>query len=772
MAKSLIIVESPAKTRTIKQFVGDDYQLAASMGHVRDLPKSSLGVDVEHDFQPEYVTIRERATVLKRLREAAAKAETVYIATDPDREGEAIAWHLAQALKLPRPLRIEFNEITRRAVTEALKHPRTIDSHRVDAQQARRLLDRLVGYTLSPLLQRKLRKRGLSAGRVQSVAVRLICEREREIQAFLPEEYWDITAQVTPGPLEDLFSVKLVSKGGKEFKAKNQEQAQQAAAEIWESALRVEKAKTSDQARRPPAPFVTSTLQQDAANRLGFTARQTMRVAQQLYEGVELGPEGHAGLITYMRTDSTRIAAEAQAAAREVITERFGADYAPKQARTYAVSRGAQEAHEAIRPTSPARTPEQVEGYLDETQARLYKLIWSRFMASQMADLRLHIAAVDISAGDYLLRGRGVHVLFPGFTVVYPARDRELAIPELREGDWLDLLALGREQKFTQPPPRYSEASLVRALEAQGIGRPSTYAPIISTIQERGYVYLEDKKFRPTDLGFVVTDQLVQHFPGIMEVEFTAGMETKLDQIEEGKEDWVAILRDFYGPFQEELVKADAAMQTVKVTAQQTEHTCEECGKPMLLRVGRNGPFLACSGYPECTHTQPVPGGAEEERRSRKVPPEPTDEKCEECGSPMVIRSGRRGRFLACSAFPKCKHTRPLPGEEGESGKPGRAAPEPTDQKCDKCGSPMVIRSGRRGRFLACSAYPKCRNTAPLAGEKAEDTATVPTDVTCDLCGKPMAVRRGRWGPFLGCTGYPECKGIKKLPPPEAGQQL
>jgi DNA topoisomerase-1 len=708
MAKSLIIVESPAKTRTIRQFVGDGYQLEASMGHVRDLPKSKLGVDVEHDFEPEYLSIRGRTAVLKKLRAAVGKADVVYIATDPDREGEAIAWHLAQALKLEEPRRIEFNEITRRAVTQALEHPRKIDQHRVNAQQARRVLDRLVGYSLSPLLQRKLRKWGLSAGRVQSVAVRLICDREREIEAFVAEEYWDVTAKVTPDSPEEAFQVKLVLKEGKKLVLGDYDQARQAAAEIWNAALRVERVKDSMQARRPPPPFITSTLQQEAANRLGMSTRQTMRVAQQLYEGVELGGGEAVGLITYMRTDSTRVAQEAQQSARKFIEKEFGKDYAPERARTYRARRGAQEAHEAVRPSYPERTPEQVAPFLDDRQRRLYELIWRRFMASQMADLRLQIKSVDVSAGPYVLRGRGVRVVFPGFSRVYSTRDAEVAMPEVQQGMLLAPIALTALQQSTQPPPRYSEASLVRALEAQGIGRPSTYAPIIGTIQDRGYVYLEEKRFRPTDLGFAVTDQLVAHFPEVMDIEFTAGMESQLDQIEQGKADWVEALRAFYGPFAEAVARAETQMEKVSVQPQETDEVCEECKKPMLLRVGRRGPFLACSGYPECKHTRPAPGSKEEEGPKRP-PAEPTDEVCDKCNSPMVIRSGRRGRFLACSAFPKCRNTRPLPEEEAAA-------------------------------------------KQAAAGEK------------CDLCGQPMAARSGRFGPFLGCSDYPKCKGIKRLP--------
>ena len=730
------------------------------MGHVRDLPKKTLGIDVEDDFRPEYVDLRDRSAALAKLRKAAAKADTVYIATDPDREGEAIAWHLGEALKLEKPRRIEFNEITRRAVTEALKHPREIDMRRVDAQQARRLLDRLVGYTLSPLLQRKMGKFPLSAGRVQSVAVRLICEREREIQAFVPEEFWEVIAQVTPGAMDDIFSVKLVTVDGKKAKVENCEQASAIANEIWESALRVSRVKESQQARRPPPPFITSTLQQEAANRVGMSARHTMRVAQQLYEGVELGPEGSVGLITYMRTDSTRIAQEAQADARKTIVSLYGEEYLPKEARKYAARRGAQEAHEAVRPTSPARTPDAVAPYLSAQQKRLYGLIWSRFLASQMADLRLRINSVDVRAGRCVLRGRGVEVLFPGFSRVYPTRDKEVRVPRVEEGALLDPLSLSAAQRFTQPPPRYTEGTLVRALEAEGIGRPSTYAPIISTIQDRGYVYLEEKRFRPTDLGFAVTDQLVAHFPEVINVAFTADMESKLDRVEEGDVDWVSTLREFYGPFSGMVSRAEKEMGTVKVQPQETDEVCEQCGKPMLLRVGRRGPFLACSGYPECDNTRPVPGQEGKEGEARAAP-ERTDEKCDKCGGEMVIRTGRRGRFLGCSKYPKCRNTRPLPGEEA-------AAPEPTDEKCDKCGSPMVIRTGRRGRFLACSAFPNCRNTRSLPGEEA--AAPEPTDEKCELCGRPMALRQGRYGQFLGCTGYPECKGIKRLQPKDGAE--
>jgi len=678
------------------------------MGHVRDLPRSSLGVDIEHDFRPKYLTIRERAPILKRLRDMVAKAEAVYLATDPDREGEAIAWHLVQALRIPDPRRIEFNEITRRAVTEALQHPRAVDMKRVDAQQARRILDRLVGYKLSPLLQRKMRKWGLSAGRVQSVAVKLVCDREREIQAFAPEEYWETIAYVTPEVAEDVFPAKLVLKDGKKIKVSDFASAQQVASEIWEALLQIERLKQTEQARRPSPPFITSTLQQEAANRLGMSARTTMRVAQELYEGVEMAGE-HFGLITYMRTDSTRVSPEAQAEARQVVRAQFGETYLPREPRHYRARRGAQEAHEAIRPTSPSRAPDEVAAMLsDERQVRLYRLIWNRFMASQMADQRLHITVADITAGPYLLRARGIRVLFDGFARVYPTREKEVRLPALSRGGMLDLLALASNQRFTEPPSRYTEASLVRELESNGIGRPSTYAAIIGTVQDRGYVYLDQEKhFWPTDLGFTVTEQLVSHFPDIINVEFTAGMESKLDQIEEGKADWIGTLQHFYQPFNQSLVKAEVAMEKVSIKPQETGEACDLCGKPMLLRIGRRGPFLACSGYPQCKRTRPAPGSSPE-------------------------------------------------------GSQAKARPEPTDQVCEKCGQAMVIRTSARGRFLACSGYPKCRQTRPLPEEEA--AAALAADEKCDLCGKPMALRHGRWGPFLGCTGYPQCKQVKRLP--------
>src|SRR5579871_789457 len=616
MAKALIIVESPAKTKTLKNFLGADYQVAASMGHVRDLPEKQLGVDVEHDFQPTYETIPDRKEVLRKLASAAKDVSTVYLASDPDREGEAIAWHLTQALKLPNPQRIEFNEITRQAVQQALQHPRRIDMHRVDAQQARRVLDRLVGYKLSPVLWRKIQK-GLSAGRVQSVAVRLICEREREIQAFVPEEYWSLTATLTPRPPEKRFPfpAKLFSRAGQRLEPKTQADIEQILQDLEGAGYKVADVKKREQRRNPAPPFITSTLQQEASRKLGFGNRKTMSVAQDLYEGIELGELGHVGLITYMRTDSVRVATEAQAEARRFVAEKYGPAYVPEAPRQYKTKGSAQDAHEAIRPTSVFRDPDSVAPYLSAEQQRLYRLIWQRFVASQMNPAIMDVTTADIAAtgpantgAPYVFRATGSVVKFDGFMRVYTegkdteelADDEQPPLPPLAREQNLELLKLEPRQHFTEPPPRYTEATIVKALEEQGIGRPSTYASIIQTIRDREYVTLEEKRFRPTDLGFKVTDQLVKHFPSVMDVKFTADMETKLDDVEEGKVDWVHLLRDFYTPFERQLETARVEMDNLKPQPVETDIHCPVTGKVMLLRQSRYGPFLGCSGYPEC----------------------------------------------------------------------------------------------------------------------------------------------------------------------------
>jgi DNA topoisomerase-1 len=721
--KSLIIVESPAKTRTIKNYLGDDYEIMASMGHVRDLPENGLGVDLEHHFAPEYVTIREKAEVLSRLRRAVKSVETIYLATDPDREGEAIAWHLHEALNLHGAKRIEFNEITKSAVTAALEHPRTIDMNRVNAQQARRVLDRLVGYQLSPLLWKKVR-RGLSAGRVQSVAVKLICDREREILAFVPEEYWTIIAHLATRGEVRAFTAKLIALHGEKITIRDEAAARTAEAVLSTAAYSVGNVKISEQKRNPQPPFITSTLQQEAFRAYGFSARRTMALAQQLYEGIELGGEdGHAGLITYMRTDSTRVSNEAQAQAREYIEARYGADYLPAAARKTKAVKGAQEAHEAIRPTDVFRTPESLASHLNADQVKLYRLIWRRFLASQMAAATLEVMVVDVQAGPYTLRANGQRVIFPGYQALSPDRQETEFLPPVKAGDPLDLQQLDTEQHFTEPPARYTEATLVKSLEARGIGRPSTFAAIISTIIDRRYVFQEQKKFHPTGLGMVVTEQLEKHFASIIDYDFTARMESQLDAVESGTEDWVQLLEEFYGPFAHALEDATEHMERIKVPAVPLEQPCPTCGKGLVLREGKFGRFVACTGYPECSFT------AEEKVFF-----------CEETGE----------------------------AAEGEDGaKPEGMCPEVAElPPCEQCGAPMVIRRSRRGQFLGCSRYPECKGIRQMPGEAPrEKKEPAPwTSVACDKCGRPMALRASKRGPFLGCTGFPRCRTIKQVP--------
>jgi len=653
--KSVIIVESPAKTRTLKNFLGDDFEILASMGHVRDLPQKEMGVDVDHSFKPTYVTITQRKPLLTKLRAAVKSAKEVYLASDPDREGEAIAWHLAEALKLTDPQRLEFHEITRDAAREALTHPRPIDMHLVDAQQARRVLDRLVGYTISPLLYKNSSGRARSAGRVQSVAVRLVVDKEREIQAFVPQEYWNVEAWLATDGESEAFPAKLVKKAGEKIELVSEELAQAAVEELWNEPYIIKEIKQTSQVRNAPAPFTTSTLQQDASTKLSYSPRRTMRLAQQLYEGIDLGEEGPTGLITYMRTDAVRIAPQAQAQAREFIAQAYGDAYLPETPRVYKASKSAQEAHEAIRPTSAFRRPEDLEQYLDNDQMKLYRLIWSRFLASQMSAVRLALRTVITSAGQWEFESREVKIAFPGFSAIYPIRDKEILLPELSEGQLLFLASLAAEQHFTDPPARFTEASLVKELEANGIGRPSTYAPILELIQERGYVYLDDKrKLHPTDLGFVVIDKLVEHFPNIMEIQFTASVEGDLDKIEEGEANWQEVLKTFYDPFATSLETAKQEMGRIRLPGLPTDEVCTECGKPMVQRTGRTGPFLACSGFPECKHTRPMPGA--------EVAPQ---QACDKCGKPMMMRRSRFGPFLGCSGYPECKNTVRLKGGGG-----------------------------------------------------------------------------------------------------------
>ncbi|MEJ5251066.1 MAG: type I DNA topoisomerase [Chthonomonadetes bacterium] len=697
-AKPLIIVESPAKTKTLKNFLGDAYRVEATMGHVRDLPENRFGVDLEDGFKPEYVTLRERREVLKKLKEAAQQASEVYLASDPDREGEAIAWHLKEALKLQNARRIEFNEITRQAVEQALQNPRDIDMNRVNAQQARRILDRIVGYKLSPLLWKKASRNTLSAGRVQSVAVRLVVDREREIESFVPEEYWTITARLTPDSPDNAFDATLRLRDGEKLELHNEQEANAVLQELEGAQYVVGQIKRTERKRNPSPPFITSTLQQEAARKLGFSAKRTMQVAQQLYEGVELGEQGSVGLITYMRTDSTRVANEAQAQAREYIKGEFGDPYLPSKPPQYRSRRGAQDAHEAIRPTSVTRTPESVKQYLSADQFQLYRLIWQRFIASQMAPAVLDVVTVDIQANRYTFRATGSSVKFDGFMRIYVegkdtselSDEERPPLPPMIEGQILTLLALVPEQHFTEPPPRYTEATLVKALEEKGIGRPSTYATILSTIVERGYVELRDKRFHPTPLGIAVTDYLVKHFPDILDVQFTAGVEQQLDEIEEGNREWTEVLQAFYGPFAQKLAESEQSEERVQVQVQETDYECPLCGSKMVVRTGRYGRFLGCSRYPECK------GVLKLTKNGEPAPPDrETDEKCEQCGWPMVIRWGKYGDYLACTNE-KCKARRPL------------NAPDITCPSCKQ--GKIVEKRSRKGRaFYGCNRYPACQ---------------------------------------------------------------
>lgn len=672
MTKTLVIVESPAKAKTISKFLGRKYAVKASMGHVRDLPKSQFGVDVKNGFTPKYITIRGKGDTIKELKSAVKKADKVLIASDPDREGEAIAWHLQKLLDIrdDEKCRIEFNEITKKAILSAVKQPRPIDYNRVNAQQARRILDRLVGYNLSPLLWRKIKK-GLSAGRVQSVAVRLICDREEEIQSFEPEEYWTLTGLFVKKGY-DPFEAKLYKYKDKKIKISNEEEMKRLLDALKGIRYTVTGVVRKEKSRKPALPFITSTLQQEAYRKLNFTARKTMTVAQQLYEGLDLGKEGTSGLITYIRTDSTRVSSEAREEVQKYIMECFGAQYiGPKTAKSTGKGK-VQDAHEAIRPTSIYRDPDKIKEYLTKDQYKLYKLIWSRFLASQMSPAIFDITSVDISAGDYLFRAAGSIIKFPGFMRVYTEgrddgeKDEEKLLPELKEGEELEIRSLTPKQHFTQPPPRYTDATLVKALEEKGIGRPSTYAPIVETIIKRGYVVRENKQFYPTELGMIVVDLLKKHFKDIIDVDFTAGMEEKLDSIEEGELDWVQVLNNFYDPFKRTLEKAEKEIGQIQVAEDVTEEICEQCGRNMVVKVGRYGKFLACPGFPQCRNTRPLL--------------EPIGVKCPRCGGELVIRRTKKGRkFFGCSRYPECDFV---------------TWDRPSAVKCHACGGLMVEKNG------------------------------------------------------------------------------
>jgi DNA topoisomerase-1 len=738
--KSLLIVESPAKVKTLSKFLGKEFTIKASIGHVKDLPKKELGVDIENNFAPTYVVIEGKEKVLKELKKAAKNADLIFLGPDPDREGEAIAWHIAEELNgnSDKILRVEFNEITERAVTEAIKKPRRIDMNLVNAQQARRVLDRLVGYKLSPLLWRKVR-RGLSAGRVQSVALRLVVEREREIEAFKPEEYWSITATLQ-GKEPPPFDARLFQINGQKAEIKNESEAKGIIEDLDNKTFIVKKIEKKKRKRSPAPPFITSTLQQEASRKLRFTVKKTMLIAQQLYEGLELGPEGSVGLITYMRTDSVRVASEAQQEAKEFIIKEFGNDYAPQKIPIYKSKKTAQEGHEAIRPTSVFRRPEDIKNYLTRDQYLLYSLIWKRFLASQMSSALLEQTSIDIEVERYIFRATGTIIKFMGFMTLYTedideVTEEEGQLPPLSEGDVLRTINILPKQHFTQPPPRYTEATLVKDLEARGIGRPSTYATILSTIQERKYVEKSDGRLKPTELGIVVNDLLVERFPELMNVSFTAKMEDNLDKVEEGVSKWVKVVRDFYIPFNKDLTEAMENLGKIKPGDTFTDQICEKCGRTMVIKWGKHGRFMACSGFPDCKNTMPLEKKTTE-HKTQGTEIQPTGEKCEKCGSPIVLKSGRFGKFLTCSRYPECKTTRPLS----------------IGVKCPEDNGEIVERKTKKGKiFFSCSNYPTCKFA----------TWDRPVPQECPRCGAGILVeRRTKKGEFLVCLkkgcGYKE----------------
>jgi len=717
----LVIVESPTKAKTISRFLGKDFKILASFGHIRDLPKSKLGVDVKNNFEPTYAIPLKSRPKVKELKAAAKKAETILFATDEDREGEAISWHLAQILDVePSKLqRITFHEITKEALDEALKHPKELDLRLVDAQQARRILDRLVGYELSPLLWRKIR-RGLSAGRVQSVALRLVVEREREIKDFVAEEYWTVEGIFAKKKSDDSFEAKLHTWNGKtlaKMDLKDKETVDGILETLKETEWSVANVTEKEKKASPPPPFTTSTLQQTANNRLGFTSKQTMTLAQKLYEGIELGKEGHVGLITYMRTDSLNLSQKFLTESKSFINDTFGEAYALDKARHYKTkSKSAQEAHEAIRPTDASRTPEMLAPHLDAHLLKLYRLIWQRAVATQMASARMLSTSIDVEGGDATFRATGQRVIFDGYLRLYPDQDKDRFLPELKKDDELDAKEIEGKQHFTEPPARYSDATLVKRLEEDEIGRPSTYASIISTLIDRGYAERDERKrLMPQDIAYDVNDLLVKHFPDIVDLEFTARLETSLDKIASGEMEWRPLLEAFYGPFHKSL-----EMQEKEIAKEALEEAdgekCEKCGKPMMVKRGRYGKFLACTGYPECKNTKPMAGEEPPE-------PEPTDEVCDKCGAPMVKKVGRFGPFISCSAYPACKNIKSI--EKG------------TGVTCPKCGKGEIIeKRTKKGKiFYSCNKYPDC------------DQAfwDKPTEEKCPNDGWPLLAKKTKY---------------------------
>ena len=741
--KSLLIVESPTKVNTLKKMVGRNFMVKASVGHLKDLPKKKLGVDVENNFAPEYITIRGKGKILSELKAAAKKADKIYLAPDPDREGEAIAFHIGNEVSKHtkgKIFRVMFNEITKKAVTEAIENPTEVDVNKVNAQQARRVLDRLVGYKISPILWKKVH-RGLSAGRVQSVALRIVCDREKEIKAFKSEEYWSITLDLE-GKVKPTFQGKLLKVDGKKAEIPTQATADAVVKGIDGAELVLEGINRKEKKRNPAAPFITSTLQQEASRKLNFSPKKTMMLAQRLYEGVAVGGRGAVGLITYMRTDSTRFSTEAIDMIRAYVKNRYGSDFLPESPNVFKNKKSAQEAHEAIRPTDVELEPASIKEYLEKDMFRLYDLIWSRSVSCQMVPAILDTTQFDIRSGKYLFRSNGSVVKFAGFMQVYvesgdeepsdQTKTGDRILPALEKGEKLKLLEVRPEQHFTQPPPRFSEAMLVKKLEEEGVGRPSTYAAIISVIKDRDYVNNEERRLLPTELGLLISDLLLEHFPDIMTTEFTANMEDKLDQIEEGKTEWVKTLQTFYVPFKADLDEAEKKMKDLKAEVEETDEVCEKCSQPMIIKWGRFGKFMACSGYPDCKNTREV---AKEGPDGKKVS-EPTEVEgsCEKCSSPLVMKIGRFGKFIACSNYPDCKFTKPIDL--------GIACPE------EACEGKIAARRSKKGRtFYGCTAYPKC---SFVSWEK-------PVGEACPECKNPFMVEKWKKNedPSVIC---PKCK--------------
>ncbi|HUS06739.1 MAG TPA: type I DNA topoisomerase [Bryobacteraceae bacterium] len=759
MAKSLVIVESPAKAKTIGKYLGAQYIVKASLGHVKDLPKKNLAVNVDTDFQPQYQIIEGKKKLIDELKKAAKGVETVYLAADPDREGEAICFHLAEELDgrgskgaRPKVFRVMFNEITSKAIKLAFEKPGSVNVNLVEAQQARRVLDRLVGYKISPLLWDKVR-RGLSAGRVQTVAVRLIVEREREIRAFQKREYWTIDAHLN-AKKPPVLKAHFTRRNDETIEVGSEAAASEILKELEGAEYVVQSVGTREKKRNPVPPFITSTLQQEASRKLRFSVKRTMGLAQRLYEGVELGSEGAVGLITYMRTDSTRVSDDALQEARQFIGTRFGEQYLPKSANIYKGKKDAQDAHEAIRPTSAMRSPEELEKVLQEDELKLYRLIWMRYIASQMMPALFDQTTIDVSAkgkdeAEYRFRATGSVPKFDGFLAVYEEgkdqkdeEDEELKsrLPVVVQGEVLKLKSLEPEQHFTEPPPRFNEATLVKELETNGVGRPSTYASILSTIQEREYVKKEGGRFTPTELGMVVTDLLIESFDHIFDVKYTARMEEELDEIEEGKLDWRLAMGEFYERLKGDLLRAETQMTDIKRMEKPTDLICDKCGKPMVIKWGKHGSFIACTGYPECTNTRELTVDLPDVDTAN-LTEQDAEEYCENCGRPMVLKKGRFGQFYACSGYPDCKTTKQIGGTQ-------KKADVALEEKCPSCGNNLVLKYGRFGEFTACSNYPACKYVK-------QKTIGVP----CPNCSQGEVVeRRSKRGKtFFGCNRYPEC---------------